>query len=104
MPTLLDRIQWEDKNQTRSPRPDLSSDYSAASNELEKTLTEIWEDVLQVVQVGIDDDFFELGGNSLLAVAIITRLHQASTRCQLSPNVLFEAPTIRLLAQRAHER
>ncbi len=56
------------------PRPDDMAhnrvDYVAPRNELEKTLCGIWAQVLKVEKVGIDDDFLELGGNSLLAIML----------------------------------
>ena len=71
----------------------------APRNEIESALAEIWKSVLHVDQLGVTDDFFDLGGNSLAAVPMFARLRKqfGST---LSPTVLFDAPTIELLARR----
>lgn len=48
--------------------------YVAASNEIERLLVEIWEDVLDLDSVGVTDNFYELGGNSLKSVQVVARL------------------------------
>lgn len=48
----------------------------APRNPLEKTLTDVWSEVLGVTPIGIHDDFFELGGHSLLAIQLLHRLRQ----------------------------
>jgi acyl carrier protein len=56
-------------------------------------LVRIWTDVLGVEDVGIDDDFLELGGQSLQAVQIITRIQEAFG-VELPVRAIFEHPTI----------
>ncbi|MYM59065.1 amino acid adenylation domain-containing protein [Vibrio sp. OCN044] len=51
-----------------SSRPDLKCDYRAPSNDLEQDLVDIWQEVLGLKGLGVDDDFFALGGNSLQAM------------------------------------
>ena len=64
----------------------------------ERTLVKIWQEALRLEQIGIYDDFFELGGQSLSAVAVITKIEQVfGTRFPLA--CLIEAPTIHRLAQ-----
>ncbi len=65
---------------------------------LEWQLAEIWENVLQQTPIGIDDDFFDLGGNSLLAARIFDAV-EAQCAVTQPPSILFSAPTIRTLAQ-----
>ncbi|WP_278286427.1 MULTISPECIES: non-ribosomal peptide synthetase [Clostridium] len=50
--------------------------YEAPRNELEKQLVEIWEDVLDVCDIGINDNFFEIGGHSLKATTLIGRIYK----------------------------
>ena len=76
-----------------SERPVLSSDYAAASNESERRLLAIWEDVLGMQGIGVRDNFFELGGNSLLALRVAAAAERALG--QPLPIVqFFEYPTI----------
>ncbi|MGF1938039.1 MAG: polyketide synthase [Nostoc sp. ChiQUE02] len=55
-------------------RPQLSNSYVAPTNELEKQITEIWQEVLGIAEVGIFDNFYELGGDSLIATQLVSRL------------------------------
>ncbi|BAU05985.1 type I polyketide synthase [Fischerella sp. NIES-3754] len=59
---------------SRYSRPNLSNSYIAPTNELEKQITEIWQEVLGITQVGIYDNFYELGGDSLIATQLVSRL------------------------------
>jgi acyl-coenzyme A synthetase/AMP-(fatty) acid ligase/acyl carrier protein len=65
----------------------------------EKTLTAIWTELLRREDIGTDDDFFTVGGHSLLAVQVLSRIYQ-SFSVELPMSALFEAPTIGRLAQR----
>ncbi|WP_416311494.1 amino acid adenylation domain-containing protein [Pseudomonas sp. W03] len=51
--------------------------YEAPRNERERALADIWQDVLQVERVGIRDNFFDLGGDSILSLQIVSRARQA---------------------------
>lgn len=66
---------------------------------VEKTIAGVWSALLRTGPVGIDDDFFELGGHSLLAAQAAVRIGEAlGTRLPVA--ALFEAPTVRRLAER----
>ena len=78
-------------------RPQLEGDYTAPSNDIERTLAGFWEDLLGVQTVGIDDSFFDLGGHSLIAVRLFAMVRKA-WRIDFPISVLFEAPTIRKCA------
>ena len=69
----------------------------AARAELEKTIAAIWQDVLGLPQVGTSDNFFDLGGHSLLVVQVQRRLREACGR-EVSITDMFRLPTIRALA------
>jgi thioesterase domain-containing protein/acyl carrier protein len=62
-----------------------------------EVLTPIWQRVLQRSPINMDDDFFDLGGNSALAVELLAEISQATGR-NLRPAVICQAPTIRALA------
>ena len=74
-------------------RPNLSNPYVAPRNDSEDVLVHILEEVLGIGQVGVFDDFFEIGGNSLFAARIATRIKE-KFRMEFSLNHLFENPTI----------
>ncbi|MFN6559108.1 MAG: beta-ketoacyl synthase N-terminal-like domain-containing protein [Nostoc sp. ChiSLP01] len=59
---------------SRYSRPNLNNSYLAPTNELEKQITEIWQEVLGVGEIGIYDNFYELGGDSLIATQLVSRL------------------------------
>ncbi|MGW6626178.1 amino acid adenylation domain-containing protein, partial [Nocardia sp. NPDC055002] len=74
--------------------------FRAASTPIEEIVAGTFGDVLGVTRVGADDDFFELGGNSLLATQVTARIG-AALDTQLSVRDLFEASTVSALAARA---
>lgn len=82
---------------TLHARPNMSSQFVPPKSEVEKTIAEIWEQILGVTPIGIYDKFFELGGHSLLAIQLISRMRDAF-HVELSAQRLFESPTIIELA------
>ena len=88
----------------RLPEPVVVSTAEATGGRspLEDGLAEIWADVLQVAQVGVNDDFFDLGGHSLLAMQVITRI-EATYGCLLPVRAIFEGSTVARLAKRIGE-
>ncbi|MDJ0728432.1 MAG: amino acid adenylation domain-containing protein [Crocosphaera sp.] len=76
-------------------RPELDTTFVVPSQPLEKTLSQIWTAVLKVNQVGIYDNFFDLGGDSIMAIQIAIKANEIGL--QLSPNELFQHPTIKEL-------
>jgi len=82
---------------TRYPRPDLSQPYSPPLTTTERALAEVWSEVLGVEPVGTRDNFFDLSGNSLLALQMLALVKQRMGHAV--PSVaLFEAPTVHALA------
>ena len=79
--------------QTIHARPELNNDYVAPQNEVEQTLAEIWQEILGIKQIGIYDNFFDLGGDSLLIVQVRSKL-QAAFKKDFSTTDLFQYPTI----------
>jgi acyl transferase domain-containing protein len=75
----------------------LGTDYVAPTNEIEQVTAELWQRLFGVERVGIHDDFFNLGGNSLLAIQLISQLRKRFA-VELPLSELFESPTIAGLA------
>lgn len=81
------------------PAPDFGaarSEYVAPRTPLEETLAAIWAQVLGVDRVGVHDNFFEIGGDSLKVVRVVALAGKAGT--ELSPAMIFTHPTIAGLA------
>lgn len=70
---------------------------AAARSETEKALAEIWAELLGVAEVGVDDDLFDLGAHSLMAMKALTQIRDR-LNANLSLRNLFEAPTVAGLA------
>lgn len=79
-------------------RAALEAAYVAPQNEVEKKLSAIWQDVLHLEQVGAEDNFFDLGGHSLLMIELHAKITRAFDR-EMSMIKLFKYPTIKSLAQ-----
>lgn len=77
-------------------RPDLGIPYQTPSNETEKNICNVWEDLLMIHPIGVLDNFFELGGNSLMALQCISQLQQFGMQVPIT--ALYKSPTIRALA------
>jgi aryl carrier-like protein len=82
------------------PPPELSREPDRAleppRNELEQALVDAWRSVLGGRELGVNDNYFHLGGDSITAIQLISRLKQAGW--ELSVRDLFEHPTVRSLA------
>src|SRR5256885_8867881 len=72
---------------------------TAPRTSVEQMLTDIWSQVLRLPQVGIHDNFFALGGDSILSLSLIAQARRAGL--QLTVKQLFQAPTIAQLSQLA---
>jgi phthiocerol/phenolphthiocerol synthesis type-I polyketide synthase E len=75
-----------------------TGEFAAPQTELEALLAEIWSEVLGVTGIARDDDFFDLGGNSLVAVQLVARIRNA-TQVKLPMRSLFEAPSVAAMAE-----
>jgi amino acid adenylation domain-containing protein len=84
------------------PAPEQAADagtgYAAPRTPTEEVLAGIWAELLRMERVGVHDDFFVLGGHSLLITRVISRL-RAAFGVELAVRALFEAPTVELLAR-----
>jgi hypothetical protein len=91
----LDRQRLPDP---RSAQPIRSQGYVAPSTDLEAAVVAIWREVLHRPEVGVQDRFFDLGGNSLLLLQVKTRL-QAVLHREIPVVALFQYPTAAGLAR-----
>ncbi|WP_454198457.1 amino acid adenylation domain-containing protein [Nocardia sp. Marseille-Q1738] len=73
--------------------------FRAPSSPVEQAVAEVFAGLLGAAEVGLDDDFFALGGNSLLATRVVARINEALD-ANLAVRELFEAPTVAALAAR----
>ena len=73
-------------------RPELEARYEAPRDETERTVATIWQEVLGVERVGIHDNFFDLGGDSILSLQIVARLNQC--KLNANPKLIFQHQTI----------
>ncbi|HKQ75115.1 MAG TPA: phosphopantetheine-binding protein [Blastocatellia bacterium] len=88
---LLERLLGEESNNAWSRAP-----YEAPRNETESKLAEIWSAVLGVGAVGVNDNYFELGGDSIQCIHIMSMARRVGI--QITTKLLFEYPTIAQLA------
>ena len=77
----------------------LADNYVAPRTEIENTLAQIWSEVLKIKRVGMNDNFFAIGGHSLLAVQVISRIRRIFG-VEVSVRSIFETPVIADLADR----
>ena len=92
----LQAIEIEDKKE-KSERPELSQAYEAPQSPIEKTTAQVWEQVLGIENIGVNDNLFELGGDSITAIILVNKL-QKELDCFLNVSALLEAPTIKQFA------
>jgi NAD(P)-dependent dehydrogenase (short-subunit alcohol dehydrogenase family)/acyl carrier protein len=90
--------QAHDGSAARHPRPVLKTSYIPPEDELQQTVAAIWQELLGIEQVGIHDNFFDLGGHSLLGLKIVARL-KSELNVDIPVVSLFEGPTISALAK-----
>ena len=106
LPALIRQVQAVEEARPDGAafaRPDLDSAYVEPRNDIERTLAGFWSDLLGVAQIGVMDDFFALGGHSLIAVRLFAMVKKAF-RTDFPISILFEAPTIAACAALIEER
>ncbi|WP_456279946.1 surfactin non-ribosomal peptide synthetase SrfAA [Bacillus sp. K7] len=82
------------------PEPDIeagSGEYKAPTTDMEELLAGIWQDVLGISEVGVSDNFFSLGGDSIKGIQMASRLNQYGWKLEMKD--LFQHPTIEELTQ-----
>jgi amino acid adenylation domain-containing protein len=81
-------------------RPELDGDYKAPYTEVEKAIAAVWQEFLRIDKVGVNDNFFDLGGHSLLLTQVHSRLSELlQNKKELTIVDFFRYPTIHSLAK-----
>ena len=100
-------VNWRgsphDKESKKYPRPNVGPLYVAPSNEVEERIAAVWRDTLGLEEVGIHDNFFDLGGNSLIGLELVGRLRKTLNSETIPMHILYEAPTVNALAKFAQQ-
>jgi acyl transferase domain-containing protein/acyl carrier protein len=92
------RLVYAQAGTGTNSRPDVSTPYVSPRSPVEQRIVEVWQRLLGFEQIGIDDNFFELHGHSLLGMQLMTRLRQLF-QVNLPLAKLFEGPTVAELAE-----
>lgn len=87
----------------RFPRPAIPTVFKSPESELERNIAEIWQSLLGIDAVGADDNLFELGGDSLLGIQLLSRV-RAGFSVDLHPADFFRSPTVAALAELVETR
>ncbi len=90
----LDRLAFPESDIDRSA---LEQNYVAPGNDMELSLANLWSEILNISQIGIHDNFFHLGGHSLLVVQLVAKIRSV-LNIELALCVFFQNPTIKELA------
>ncbi|MFJ4972175.1 SDR family NAD(P)-dependent oxidoreductase [Streptomyces sp. NPDC088755] len=88
----------QENTQRRQDRPDQSTAYVQPRTSTEQMLAEIWQALLGIEHIGVSDDFFRLGGDSLLGTQFVTRVRDAFG-IRLPSRTLYEHPTVEGMAR-----
>ncbi|WP_267554544.1 amino acid adenylation domain-containing protein [Rhizobium rhizogenes] len=80
------------------PAPRIEREMVAPANDKEKAILDAWRDILDIGDIGVTENFFDIGGQSLAAVRIVSRLKMRHPEWPLSIADMFNHPTIRDLA------
>ena len=87
---------------TSHARPSLSVPFAPAKTTVEQKIAAIWCEILGIREIGIHDNFFDLGGHSLMATQLISRI-RSTFQTELSLRVFFEVPTVSSTAKFVQE-
>jgi hypothetical protein len=79
------------------PRPELPCAYAAPADDTERLIAEVWQEELGIERIGVHDDFFSAGGDSLIAIRLVSRLRQLLD-APLGVRSLYDRPTVAALA------
>ena len=95
---ILEELERAHEERASHPRPLLANAYMAPRDEAEERIAKVWQELLGIDPVGVHDNFFDLGGNSLMAIRVIARL-KSELGVNVSEVSIFEGPTVAALAR-----
>ncbi len=101
--SVADQHQEEEGSLQLHARPHLSTPFATPTNEQEATIVRMYQELLGIDGVGVHDNFFQLGGNSLIGMQLISRL-RGEYEIELPLSALFEALTAAELAVTVQEK
>ncbi|MBP5972970.1 SDR family oxidoreductase [Brasilonema sp. CT11] len=96
--SLEEQLAQVSRAKSTHKRPNLANAYVAPRNEVERTLVDIWQQLLGIELLGIHDNFFELGGDSLFATQLVSQLCK-TFQIELPYKNFFDSPTVAELAE-----
>ena len=96
--TSNDRLEAETAMASSYARPDLMEPYVAPNSSLERDIAGIWQEILGIDKVGVNDSFFALGGDSLAGVQVIHMIKRRLKKDVIAA-LLYEHPTVGSLAK-----
>jgi acyl transferase domain-containing protein len=79
-------------------RPQLENAFIAPRDDVEQAVAHMWSELIGVSNIGAEDDFFQLGGHSLMATQLLSRIRDAF-RVEITLQQIFAAPTVSAIAQ-----
>ena len=79
-------------------RPRLYNEYAAPTSNIEIRISKLWSDAFNIERIGVHDNFFDLGGHSLMAVQLVAKLRQIFSN-EIPQHIILKTPTIRKLAE-----
>ncbi|NIM13046.1 MAG: amino acid adenylation domain-containing protein, partial [Candidatus Aminicenantes bacterium] len=100
MERMNNRVEMEAEETSAGlyQRPPLSTEYAPPQDKVEQALANVWKKFFGIREVGIYDDFFELGGDSLRAITVVTEIHKRMD-IRVPITEIFQSPTIKKLAE-----
>jgi acyl transferase domain-containing protein/acyl carrier protein len=100
--TTADLLDESERLDSAHPRPEMHTVYAAPRNAIEALMADTWQRIFRIERIGINDDFWDLGGNSLTAIQIITRAREVF-QVEIPIRSLLAAPTVAGLVQEIAE-
>lgn len=91
------KVDYKNLPKPSNSRPELAADFVAAENATQLLIEKCWKKYLKITEIGIDDNFFDLGGTSLMAIKILIDINQDSEK-KLTVVNLFQYSTIRKIS------